>query len=161
MKAPVLFASFILSSVVALGQQRFDDLHELIGKMITDEEANAILYKYDHYGDGVLFMAYNDAVKNAMDTSRYAHLEDWKYYIMMDFSGNRVYLAGYGFLLAELIRFYLQFDEINISEAKARIKFRTSTMGDRVEGLDYFEGEIFFRKKGNDWYIERKRIRRI
>lgn len=160
-KASSLLAILMLFYVRVSGQEQSDDLYQLIGKIISDEDLKTVLYTYDHFGDGVLFMAYSDAVKNAMDTSRYTHLDSWKYHIMMEFSGNRVYLAGYGYLLAKLIKYYLQLDEIAIEENEAEIKFRTNSMDQKLKELYYLEGKIVFEKKGSDWSIVYKRIKRI
>lgn len=142
-----------------LGQIQRDNLQELIDKMIMDKELNTIFYSYNHFGDSVLFMAYNEVIKNAMDTSKYVHLDSWKYHIMMNFSGNRVYLAGYGYLLGKLINYYVQLDEIIIEEREAKIKFRTNTTGQKVNNLFYFVGEINFEKRQDDnWCITRKQL---
>lgn len=139
-------------------QDKSDNLRALIHEIVTDKELNEILFSYEHNGDHPLFIAYNDAIRRSIDSAEYTDQESWRYEINMNFGNNAVYIRSYAFLLGHLVKYYLQFDAIQIDNGSATIQLRSKTTDVKVEQLSYFVGQIRFQRKNHKWQIVRKRI---
>lgn len=155
----VLIVILIFPLQIATAQMKDDVVYQLVEKLVIDPKLNSILYAYDHKGDHPLFIAYNDVLKNSMDTSKYLGYRDWKYQIDMSFSDNRVFVRNDAFLFSRLIKYYIQFDRIDIENNKAILKVSARTMDAKVDGLFYFVGSIDLIRDVTGWKIVKTDLR--
>ena len=153
----VVLGNLLISEVSSVSAQ--DDFHPLIGLIVADEELEKKLFAYNYHGDHPLFIAYNDAIKQTIDTTFYAQMVDWQYGIDLAYASKKVYVREYGFFHIELVKYYVQFDDIDIKDDRAIVRLRTNTMDIKLPELIYFEGEIIFKKNGGEWYLFRKKIK--
>ena len=153
----VVLGNLLISKVTSVSGQ--DDFHRWIGLIVADEELEKKLFAYNYHGDHPLFIAYNDVIKKTIDTTFYVRMDDWQYRIDLAYASKKVYVREYGFFHIELVKYYLQFDEIHIKGDRAVVRLRTNTMDIKFPELYYFEGEIIFKKNGNEWYLFRKKIK--
>jgi hypothetical protein len=152
-----ILGNLLISKVTSVSSQ--DDFHRLIALIVTDEQLEKKLFAYNYHGDHPLFIAYTDVIKKTIDTTFYGRMVDWQYEIDLAYGSKKVYVREYGFFHIELVKYYLQFDEINIKGNRAVVTLRTNTMDIKFPELYYFEGEIIFKKNGNEWYLFRKKIK--
>jgi len=153
----IILGNLLISKVIRVSAQ--DDFHRLTGLIMADEELEKKLFAYNYHGDHPLFIAYNDVIKKTIDTAFYARMVDWQYGIDLAYANKKVHVRKYGFFHIELVKYYLQFDEIDIKGDRAVVRLRTNTMDIKLPELYYFEGEITFKKNGNVWYLFRKKIK--
>ena len=74
-------------------------------------------------------------------------LVDWQYGIDLTYANKKVYVREYGFFHIELVKYYLQFDEIDFKGDRAVVKLRTNTMDIKLPELYLFRGRNHFQKK--------------
>jgi len=153
----IILGNLLISKVIRVSAQ--DDFHRLTGLIMADEELEKKLFAYNYHGDHPLFIAYNDVIKKTIDTAFYARMVDWQYGMDLVYAGKKVYVREYAFLHSRLVKYYLQFDEIDIKGDRAIVRLRTNTMDIKLPELYYFEGEIIFKKNGSEWYLFRKKMK--